>query len=186
MGDLTVPAPASSGDTGGDSAADSALGDPGSSRRSVIYQETKRILDRQGTVLSELRNRANILLTANAVVATIFGASALGKGHPLALEIIALIVFTAGVCACLAVLWPVHDAISSKARPRQWQVTFEPKKVATFLESDDTAVVRDISDLFSRARKTNWATIGRRNGYLVAASILLAAQIVLWSCLVLI
>ena len=49
-------------------------------RRSFAYDETKRVLDRQATVLSELRNRANIVLAADAVVATLFASSALGKG----------------------------------------------------------------------------------------------------------
>jgi hypothetical protein len=163
------------------------------------YEETKRILDRQTTVMSELRNRANILLAADAIVATLFGASALGKGHLLGLEIAALVAFGLGIGACVAILWPVHDdgdlvdpnqwrgrpRWPSSKRPRRWQVTFEPDDVVDFEESPDAGRVRAIRDQFTLARLTNWETIRRRNRFLVAASVLLAAQIGLWSSLVL-
>ena len=113
------------------------------------YEETKRILDRQATVMNELRNRANILLAADAIVATLFGASALGKGHLLGLEIAALVAFGLGIAACVAILWPAHDdgdlvdpdewggrrRWPSSKRPRRWQVTFEPDDVVDFEES---------------------------------------------------
>ena len=88
--------------------------------------------------MSELRNRANILLAAGAIVAALFGASALGKGHLLGLEIAALVAFGLGIGACVATLWPVHDdgdlvdpsqwrgrpRWPRSKRPRRWQVTF--------------------------------------------------------------
>jgi hypothetical protein len=54
-----------------------------------------------------------------------------------------------------------------------------------FEESPDAARVRAIRDPFILARLTNWETICRRNGFLVAARVLLAAQIGFWSSLVL-
>jgi hypothetical protein len=200
------------GKSGATGAAAIDLGQPGSPRRQVIYEESRRILDRQATVLGELRDRANILLTANAVVATIFSATALGKGHPLGLEIAAIVVFGLGVVFSLLIVWPVHDegdlpgdeptdspaGTSGKQRlpgwtkrpwkledrPRQWRVTFSPGAIATFLESTDTGTTRQTYDLFRRARTTNWKTIGKLNRWLVYASGLLGLQIVLWAWVV--
>ena len=64
-------------------------GDDERRKRFFAYDETKRVLDRRAAVLSELRNRANIVLAADVVVATLFASSVLGKGngHPLTLEI---------------------------------------------------------------------------------------------------
>jgi hypothetical protein len=232
QGGGTAPGPTRPADQGSGGAAD--LGGPGSDRRSAIYEETRRTLDRQATVLGELRDRANILLTANAIVATIFGATVLDKSHPLALKIATLVVFTAGVGACVAVVWPVRDhgtlphykreakpaAESGRqlfltrmkllrtglknswawmkhlwawiggpwppaARDREWKVTFNAGKVADFLHCADMVKVNDISAEFARASKTNWRTIARLSRYLVAASVLLGVQIVLWAILVL-
>jgi hypothetical protein len=167
--------------------------------QSLRYEATTRVLDRQTAILSELRDRANILLAANAIVATLFGASALGKGHPLALEVLALVVFGLGIGACVAILWPIHDAGElvdpdqwhqhprwpSSNRPRKWRVVFDPEDVVTFVQSTDAAQVAQISQQFTLARGTNWATLARRTRFLIAASVLLALQIGLWSALVL-
>lgn len=188
-----------------------------------------RVLNRQATVLSELRNRANILLAANAIVASLFGASALGKHHPLALKVLALAAFALGIGACVAILWSVHDdgtlvdpadwparlrwpdvhpaqwvkrlrwpgngrKEAGKAREdeevkkvdiRRWQVTFDIEDVIVYLESRHGGEVFMINRKFELARATNWETISRRTEFLQAASVLLAVQIILWSCLVL-
>jgi DNA segregation ATPase FtsK/SpoIIIE-like protein len=193
--------------------------------KQLRYDETMRVLNRQATVLSELRNRANILLAANAIVATLFGASALGKHHLLALKISALAVFALGIGACVAILWSVHDdgtlvdpaqwpkrmrlpkaeaKENAAAAPteeeeeeeeekkkkkkkdiRRWQVTFDPEEVVGYLNSRNIATVSKINEKFAVARKTNWKTIDRRTTFLEAASVLLAVQIILWSCLAL-
>ena len=179
-------------------ASTASTGNAGSSQ-SLRYQATTRVLDRQTAVLSELRNRANILLAANAIVATLFGTSALGKGHPLALEILALVAFGFGIGACVAILWPIHDAGDlvdpnewhqhprwpSTDRLRKWQAVFDPDDVVTFVYSSDSALVADVSQQFRLARSTTWATLARRTRFLIAASVLLTAQIGLWSALVL-
>ena len=107
-------------------------------RRSFAYDETKRVLDRQATVLSELRNRANIVLAADAVVATLFASSALGEGqgHPLTLEILALTAFALGIVACVMVLLPAHDK-DTGLRGRQWRVTFDLLELVNFMEGAD-------------------------------------------------
>lgn len=160
------------------------MGDDQRWTRTFVYEETKRVLDRQAAVLSELRNRANIVLAADAVVASLFGASALGKGHLLALKILALAAFAVGIAACVVVLWPVHDTETADG-PRPWQVTFDLADVLSFMESrDDTSWQRGI-EMFETARKANWATIDRRTFYLEAAGVFLAVQIGLWAAVVL-
>jgi len=170
-----------------------------STAQAFKYEETKRILDRQAAVLSELRDRANILLAANAIVATLFGSSALGKNHPLALKILALVTFGFGIGACISILWPVRDAGDladpsqwrtlprwpCRYRPRRWQVTFKPDDVAAYVEGTDSSRVDNVSKQFRLSRKTNWETIKRRTRFLMCAGMLLAVQVGLWSWLAL-
>lgn len=155
-------------------------------RRSFAYEETKRVFDRQATVLSELRGRANIVLAADAVVATLFASSVLEKGHPRALEILALTAFALGMVACVVVLWPVHDTDTSD---RQWQVTFKLNDLIAFIEGTDEASWQDwvnpVTGHFRLARKRNWETIDRRTTYLELAGVLLIVQIGLWAAVVL-
>ena len=175
--------------------------------QSFKYDETMRVLNRQATVLSELRNRANILLAANAVVATLFGTSALGPSHPLALKILALAAFALGIGLCVAVLWTVSDkpadiskgwrlvmigANHTRLEPqaprcdrRQWQVTFDLNDVVDFVESAGTVRVGAVRNKFEIARKVNYRTIARRTRFFEWACVLLAVQIVFWSWLIL-
>ena len=167
-----------------------ASGDDIAWKRSFAYDETKRVFDRQATVLSELRNRANIVVAADAVVATLFAMSVLPKkGHPLALEILALTAFALGIVACVVVLWPVHDKDTAN---RQWQVTFKLKELIAFVEGADSweEWTKDNRDpekkgKFQHARSRNWKTINRRTRYLEAAGVLLVVQIGLWVAVVL-
>ena len=93
-----------------DDAADDPGPGPRRAARTLAYDEMKRVFDREATVLSELRNRASILLTANTVATTLFASMVLGKkGHLLTLEILALVAFVLGIGACIAILWAVHD-----------------------------------------------------------------------------
>jgi len=166
-----------------------ASGDDIAWKRSFAYDETKRVFDRQATVLSELRNRANIVVAADAVVATLFAMSVLPKkGHPLALEILALTAFALGIVACVVVLWPVHDKDTAN---RQWQVTFKLKELIAFVEGADSweEWTKDNRDpekkgKFQHARSRNWKTINRRTRYLEAAGVLLVVQIGLWVAVV--
>jgi hypothetical protein len=158
-----------------------------------------RVLNRQATVLSELRDRANILLAANAIVAALFGASALGKGDLVALKILVLAAFALGIGTCIAILWSVRDTGDlvdpgqwpkrplwrSGERPRRWRVTFELQDVVAFVESTDAARAERVAEMFELARKVNYLTIARRSKLLEAAGVLLAVQIGLWSWLIL-
>lgn len=173
-------------------AAQGASGDDERRKRSFVYDETKRVLDRQATVLSELRNRANIVLAADAVVATLFASSVLGKGpgHPLTLEILALTAFALGIVACVMVLLPAHDE-KTRLHPRQWQVTFNLLELVDFMEGTGPDSWHQWTDpnpkpgKFQLARNLNFKTNKRRTRYLEAAGVLLVVQIGLWAAVVL-
>lgn len=157
------------------------------------------MLGRQAAVLGELRNRANILLAGNGVIASLFGASltANGRARPLSLAILALVVLALGITCCVAVLWSVHDAGAlvdpddwpdharwpSSKRPRRWRVSFDPYDVLGFLQSTDEASFDRMMELCRLARRSNYRTIDRRTTYFEAACVLLLLQIGLWSAL---
>jgi hypothetical protein len=174
---------------------------PERKRRELAYQETLRVLGRQATVLSELRNRANILLTGNAVVASLFGSSLIANGHvrPLSLAILALVALALGIAYCIAVLWSVHDAGDlvdadlwpafprwpRSGRLRRWRVSFELDYVIDFLQSTDTETFDRTCDRFKLARKCNYRTIDKRTTCFEVACVLLLLQVSLWSVLLL-
>jgi hypothetical protein len=176
--------------------------DPERKRRELAYHETLRVLGRQATVLSELRNRANILLTGNAVVASLFGSSLIANGHvrPLSLAILALVALVLGIACCIAVLWSVHDAGElvdahlwpdlprwpRSDRPRRWRVSFKLDYVIDFLQSTDTATFDRTCDYFTLARESNYRTIDQRTTYFEVACVLLLLQVSLWSTLLLV
>jgi hypothetical protein len=174
------------------SAAHGGSGDDERRKRSFAYDETRRVLDRQATILSELRDRANIVLAADAVVATLFAGSVLGKGqgHSLALEILALTAFALGIVACVLVLLPAHDQTTRRYQ-RQWQVTFDLLDLVDFMEGADPeswqqwTAPNPAPGRFQLARNLNYNTNKRRSMYLVAASVLLVVQIALWAAVVL-
>ncbi len=168
-------------------------------RRKFLYEDIVRALQRQSTVLAELRGRANILLAANAVVASLFGPTVLSNPHPLALAIGSLVLFATGVSCCIAVLWAIHDhgpvvdpdcwaemkKWPSKDRPRRWRVTFAPKTIEALLDGrGPLRLDADEYKPFRLARRTNHQTISRRTRFFQAGCVLLACQIGLWTWLV--
>lgn len=75
----------------------------------LAYDEARRALDAQESVVNELRSRASVLLAAAAVSTSFFGARALADGHPQVWAWIALVSFVLVSVAVLAILWPKHD-----------------------------------------------------------------------------
>lgn len=168
--------------------------------RKLLYDDVMRSLQRQATVLAELRGRANILLAANAVVASLFGPAALKSPHPLLLAVGALATFAGGVIGCIAVLWAVRDLGEvydpkewpskprwpSRSRPRKWRVTFSPDQVMAFLAAEPSGgLILKAPEYrpFRLARRINHHTISRRTQYFQFACVLLAAQIAFWTAL---
>jgi hypothetical protein len=166
--------------------------------RVLAYEDTLRVLNRQATVLSELRTRANFILGANGVVAGLFGAGTIIQSkhpHPRVLAILAVAVLLLSMGLCVAVLWSVRDEGEvvdpeewptfprwfGPDRPRRWRVSFALTDVIDFHRDRRS----DLQDDFKRARSTNWRTIECRSRYFKYACLLLPVQVGLWSALLL-
>src|SRR5262245_30356991 len=160
----------------------------------IRYQHAVRALERQATVLSELRSRASIILSAMGLTASVFGARALESDAPGWLKGVALVFLTLGLAACVIVLWPVHDRGPMPADPRnpgprfrggqerRWKVTPSARELedATALGSEQ-AMLDAIVVSLTPARRVNYRTLEERSLIFVAAVVLLALQVVTWS-----
>jgi hypothetical protein len=74
----------------------------------------QKAVDRHASLLDGLRNRANILLTAGGVIATLFGAAVLptfssAHGGRQVFALLALVATLLGLFCCLGVILPVPD-----------------------------------------------------------------------------
>lgn len=94
----------------------------------LAYEEARRALDAQESVVNELRTRSGILIAAAAITMSFFGGRALadatvGTGGWLAIAFFGLV-----GASVLAVLWPRTD----------WSFTVNAERfIATYVESED-------------------------------------------------
>jgi len=79
------------------------------------YEHTLRSLERQSAVLTELRTRASIVLSATGIVASLVGPRALTSRTPLVLAVTALVLLARGLAACVAVLTGAYGISSADA-----------------------------------------------------------------------
>ncbi len=130
-------------------------------------------------MLSELRQRASIVLSASGIVASLLGASALEDGDPRVWIWAALAVTTVSILLCVWVLKSVSDTGAG----REWRVTVSADElrdiVAGRLRQDQV-----LEELMA-ARKTNFKTIAARSRVFLAACALLPLQIVCWALVLL-
>jgi hypothetical protein len=97
----------------------------------LAYQEGKRALDAQESVVNELRSRAGVLIAAAAITTSFFGGRALNDGDLGAAGWVAIACFGCLGIAVLAILWPRHD----------WVFTVNAERfIATYIESDEGAL----------------------------------------------
>jgi hypothetical protein len=164
----------------------------------IRYEQTLRTLDRQAAVLSELRSRASIVLTATGIIASLFGSRALGLDAPGWLKGLALAAVALGLLACIFVLLPVHDGGPMPAdprhprkrfgedRPRRWKVspTIKELDAAVALESE-VAILESIVAKLIPARLLNYRTLKERSRALEWAGVLLLMQVLAWSAVLL-
>jgi hypothetical protein len=148
---------------------------------------TMGVLHRQSAVLSELRSRASIVLSATGIIASLLGADGLKHPHPAVPLYAALAFLGVGILLCIAVLSPVHDHGVTGAG-RRWQVTPTASEVAALAEiergsSDDPGqpVPAALLTTFVRARFVNFDTIARRTNYFNLACVLLLCQLAAWA-----
>jgi hypothetical protein len=66
-----------------------------------VWEQTLRGLDRQATVLSELRQRASIVLSATGITTSLLGAAALQDGGLDVWVVAALAITTIGILLCV-------------------------------------------------------------------------------------
>jgi hypothetical protein len=154
---------------------------PIATRRYLEYTLTG--LQRQATVLAELRTRASILLSATGIIAGLLGPPALEAGHPRGFLGLGLAFLTLGILACINVVRAVTDE-GSLLSGRRWKVTLNQEEIRLLAESqtDEEAPVPDeILETLASAREVNHETIDARSGYIPAASVLLLLQIGCWS-----
>ena len=153
-----------------------------SARGQELYLDyTLRTLQRQATVLSELRTRANILLSATGVVAGLFGPPALTDKDPEEALFVAAAALGVAVLCCIVVLWPVSD---KQGLGRKWRVTLNAEDILAIASGapDEGPVGVDTKILgeLAAARERNYTTINRRTQWFNLACALLPVQVGAW------
>ena len=139
------------------------------------YEHTMRSLERQSAVLSELRTRASIVLSATGIVASIVAPRVLIPRTPLALAIIAVALLALGLTACIAVLLPARDRgkLADPDQPRwRWQkgrrrwklgLTVPELNRVTALPTEPE-ILDGIVNLLAPARRVNYRTLESGRG----------------------
>jgi hypothetical protein len=148
---------------------------------------TMGVLHRQSAVLSELRTRASIVLSATGIIASLLGSEGLKHPHPAVPLYAALACLGFGILLCIAVLSPVTDHGTTGAG-RIWQVTPTASEVAALAdikrgsgEDPGEAVPESLLTTFVTARFVNFDTIARRTNYFNVACVLLLCQLAAWA-----
>lgn len=142
----------------------------------LAYEEAKRALDAQESVVNELRTRSGILIAAAAITTSFFGGRALADGDVGTSGWIAIGCFAIVGASVLAVLWPRTD----------WSFTVNAQRfIGTYVESDEgplplPAIHRDLALHMSasyvvNARQLRLLTIAFRIG-----AIFLVGEVVAW------
>jgi hypothetical protein len=103
---------------------------PSAETEMFVWEQTLRGLDRQATILSELRQRASIVLSATGITTSLLGAAALRDGGLDAWVAAALLVTTIGIFLCVWVLKPVSDT----GDRREWRVTVSSEELRGLLQ----------------------------------------------------
>jgi hypothetical protein len=167
---------------------------------SFVIEQTLKGLDRQADVLDQLRSRTNIVLSAIGIIASVLASQALQGNYSIAMAVVALCSSAAGICLCIAVLWPVHDSgrlpepterlprwnrwpTRRASRRREWQVTIRRQDLDAMEPEADLAP--DVVKRLGLARRANYLTLSRRSNLFAWACVLLGVQLVLWTAVLL-
>jgi hypothetical protein len=148
---------------------------PSAETEVFVWEQTLRGLDRQATVLSELRQRASIVLSATGITTSLLGAAALRDGGLDFWVGAALVVTTIGILLCVQVLKPVRDT----GERREWRVTVGSDELRELLQ--EKLRLNDVLDTLISARTSNFATIDARSRTFVTSCALLPVQIICWA-----
>jgi len=142
----------------------------------LAYDEAKRALDAQESVVNELRTRSGILIAAAAITTSFFGGRALADGAVGTAGWLAIAAFGLVGASVLAVLWPRTD----------WTFTVNAERfIATYVESVDGAlpvpdIHRDLAlhmsaSYVGNAQQLRLLTIAFRLG-----AIFLVGEVIAW------
>jgi hypothetical protein len=148
---------------------------PSAETDAFVWEQTLRGLDRQATILSELRQRASIVLSATGITTSLLGAAALRDGGLDFWVVAALVVTTTGILLCVRVLQPVRDT----GEGREWRVTVGSEELHELRQGK--LRLDEVLGTLITARTSNFATIDARSRVFVAGCALLPVQIVCWA-----
>ncbi len=142
----------------------------------LAYEEARRALDTQESVVNELRTRSGVLIAAAAITTSFFGGRALADATVGSAGWLAIGFFGLVGVSVLAVLWPRTD----------WSFTVNAERfIATYVESDEGPLAlpdihRDLALHMStsyvvNARQLHVLTIAFRLG-----AIFLVGEVIAW------
>jgi hypothetical protein len=77
----------------------------------LAYEEALRGIDKQESLLKELRSRATALLATSSFTASLLGQQAFRDPQPKIFAAFALIAFVGSTSACVFILRPKHDLV---------------------------------------------------------------------------
>lgn len=153
-----------------------------------VIDQMLRGLDRNASVLSELRQRASVVLSASGLIASLFGAEALKGDYSRVLALAAVASTAAGMILCIAVLWRVSDQGRLPTESpdgtlvggsRDWLVTISSARLRRIARGE--VGLDDLVDHLAIARRTNFRTLRRRSRQYIAACCFLLVQLTLWA-----
>lgn len=132
----------------------------------LAYEAALRGLDKQESLLEELRTRTGVLLAASSLAASFLGQKAFQNPSPQGLAITALVAFVASIAACVFILLPKQNLIFAEAGAGLYEGLY-------VVRHDMSEVYRRLAydlDRFweSNDRKIRWLT----RSYTVAAGTL--------------
>jgi hypothetical protein len=142
----------------------------------LAYDEARRALDAQESVVNELRTRAGVLIAAAAITTSFFGGRALSDGDVATAGWIAITCFGVVGASVLAVLWPRTD----------WTFTVNAQRfIGTYVESEDgplplPAIHRDLALHMSASYVTNARQLRALTMAFRIGAIFLVGEVVAW------
>jgi hypothetical protein len=138
----------------------------------VAYDSSLRSLDKQESLLAEVRARTAILVAGSSLAASFLGEPALADGS-LALAILALLAFVVSIGASLYVLLPRKDLVFSLAGAKLYEELYE-------FGDDSSEVHRRLAYDLDRFWETNDSIVRRLIRAFSVAALALGVEIALF------
>ena len=158
----------------------------------LLHDHAVRSVDRQASVLGELRTRASVILSASGIVASVLGGHALRETYNRTLVALATLALAVGLGLCIGVLRSVRDTARNvkgggeghlpAAGDRPWRVTVGPRALRELMNGEGSRedILRSITHALIGASQENFKTIRRRTRLFDVACLCLFFQLSLW------